>query len=188
MDLTLYTKRLVLTPLSEADLDITIEMFTDPEVLRFAGGIIEETEIRSEMPKWVRRGGNGCIGIWCISDRQSGEKLGTAALLPMPIEEDDTDFDLVVPNKMPEADIEVGYFLKQSAWGMGFATEACERVLRMAFEESPLVEVVATFEAGNDASQHVLEKCGFVDCGTRRCYAEEGPDFRITRDRWMKSR
>jgi RimJ/RimL family protein N-acetyltransferase len=138
------------------------------------------------MHVWTRRGGNGCIGIWCVSDRDSGEKFGSAALLPMPVEGDDTDFDLVVPGQMPEGDVEVGYFLKRSAWGKGYATEACKRILRMAFEDSPLTEVVATFEKGNSASQNVLEKAGFVDRGVMRCYGEDGPNFRITRDEWVR--
>ena len=125
------------------------------------------------------------LSVWCISDRGSGEKLGTAALLPIPIEEDDTDFDLVVPGRMPDGDVEIGYFLKQSTWGRGYATEAASRVIQMAFEDSPLTEVVATFEDGNASSQHVLEKVGFVDRGMRRCYGEDGPDFRITRAEWL---
>lgn len=186
MNLVLYSKRLALVPLDEADIDITVEMFTDPDVLRFAGGVMSEADIHRDMQVWTRRGGNGCIGIWCVTDRDSGEKLGSAALLPMPVEEDDTDFDLVVPGQMPEGDVEVGYFLKRSAWGKGYATEACKRLLRMAFEDSPLTEVVATFEKGNSASQNVLEKAGFVDRGVMRCYGEDGPNFRITRDEWVR--
>ena len=188
MEPVLLSNRLKLTPFVEDDVDIALAMFTDPEVLKYAGGAITEAEVRAELPKWVRRGGNGCIGIWCISDRASGEKLGTAALLPIPIEENDTDFDLVVPGRMPDGDVEIGYFLKRSAWGSGYATEAANRVIQMAFEDSPLTEVVATFEEGNVVSQKVLEKVGFVDFGTRRCYGEDGPDFRITRNEWLAAR
>lgn len=186
MKRVLYSKRLALVPLDETDIDIVVEMFTDPDVLRFAGGVMSEADIRRDMPTWTKRGGNGCIGIWCVSDRNSGEKFGSAALLPIPVEEDDTDFDLVIPDQMPEGDVEVGYFLKRSAWGKGYATEACKRLLRMAFEDSPLTEVVATFEKGNAASQNVLEKAGFVDRGVMRCYGEDGPNFRITRDEWVR--
>jgi RimJ/RimL family protein N-acetyltransferase len=185
MKRVLYSKRLALVPLDETDIDITVEMFTDPKVLRFARGIMSEAEIRQDMQVWTRRGGNGCIGIWCITDRDSGEKLGSAALLPMPVDEDETDFDLVIPGQMPDGDVEVGYFLKPSAWGKGYATEACNRVLKMAFEDSPLTEVVATFDAANVASRNVLEKAGFVDRGIMRCYGEDGPNFRITRDEWV---
>jgi RimJ/RimL family protein N-acetyltransferase len=183
-NLVLRSDRLSLTPLQASDVDLVIEMFTNPEVLRYAGGAMKEIEIRKDMANWTKRGGDGCIGIWCISDRNSGEKLGTAALLPIPVDEDDTDFSLVVPGQMPESDIEVGYFLKQSAWGEGYATESCKRLLRMAFEASPLTEVVATFEAGNAASRNVLEKSGFIDRGMMRCYGEDGPNYRITRDEW----
>jgi RimJ/RimL family protein N-acetyltransferase len=160
-------------------------MFTDPDVLKFAGGVVEEDEIRRDMSNWIKRGGNGCIGIWCISDRSSGEKFGSAALLPMPVEEDDTDFSLVIPGQTPGGDVEIGYFLKRSAWGKGYATEACRRLIRMAFEESHLTEVVATFEVGNVASRNVLKKAGFVDRGMTRCYGEDGPNYRITRDEWL---
>jgi len=188
MNLILYSERLTLTPLDASDVDLAIEMFTDPDVLKFAGGVMEEEKIRIEMSNWTKRGGNGCIGIWCVSDQGSGEQLGSAALLPIPVEEDDTDFGLVVPGRMPGGDIEVGYFLKRSAWGKGYATEACKRIIQMAFEESPLTEVVATFEAGNVASRNVLDKAGFVDRGTMRCYGEDGPNYRITREEWLKPR
>ena len=187
MNLVLYSKRLTFTPLNASDVDLAMEMFTDAEVLKFAGGVMEEDEIRRDMSNWTKRGGNGCIGIWCISDQGSGEKLGSAALLPMPVEEDDTDFSLVIPSRMPDRDVEIGYFLKRSAWGQGYATETCKRLIRMAFEESPLIEVVATFDIGNVASQNVLEKAGFLNRGTMQCYGEEGPNYRITHDEWLRS-
>jgi len=119
----LRSERLSLTPLQAPDVDLVIEMFTDPEVLRFAGGAMQEHEIRREMPNWTKRGGDGC-----------------------------------------------------------------NRVVRMAIEDSPLTEIVATFEVGNVASQHVLEKVGFVDYGMMRCYGEHGPNYRITRDEWRNQR
>jgi len=186
MNLELLSLRLSLKPLQADDLDLCLEMFTDPEVVKYADGLMSESTIRNEMANWTKRGGNGCIGIWCISDRLSGEKYGSAALLPIPIEEDDTDFDLVVPGKMPDGDIEVGYFLKRSAWSRGFATEACKLVLQFAFEKTPLHEVVATLEEENIASRNVLEKAGFRCHGSRRCYGEDGPDYRISRDEWSR--
>lgn len=182
MNLVIHSARLTLSPFHASDVDLAIEMFTDPEVLKYAGGAMEEHAVRAAMPNRTKRGGNGCIGIWCISSRDGGEKLGTAALLPMPIDEDGTDFSLVVPGKMPQCDVEVGYFLKRSAWGQGYATEACRRLVQAAFEESPLTEIVATFDLGNDRSRRVLEKAGFVDQGPKWTYGEDGPYFRITRD------
>jgi RimJ/RimL family protein N-acetyltransferase len=188
MNLALHTDRLTLLPLNMSDVDIAVELFTNPEVLRFTGGVMKQEEVHGELPNWIRRGGNGCIGVWCITCSDSGEKLGTGALLPMPVDEADTDWNLLIPGYMPDNDIEVGYFLKQSAWGKGYATEACSRLLKLAFEEIPLSEVVASYDAGNDASRSVLLKCGFAECGTRRCYGVDGPDLRITRAAWMAAK
>ncbi len=188
MNLALYSERLMLTPFSKDEQDMAIAMFTDADVLRYAGGPMPEEDIRASMDHWTRRGGNGCIGVWCIKDRDSEEKLGSVALLPIPVEAKSTDYSLVIPGSMPEGDIEVGYFLKQSAWGNGYATEACRRIVRFAFEESPLTEIVATFDKGNVASRNVLEKVGFVNHGTRRCYGVDGVDYRLRREDWLASR
>jgi len=188
MKLELLTERLRLYPFSLDDVDIALEMFTDPAVLKYAGGVVGPEEIHSDMPNWTKRGADGCIGVWCVSDRDTGEKYGSVALLPLPVDEDDTDFDLVVPGVMPDGDIETGYFLKPAAWGKGYATEVCKRMLQFSFEETPLNEVVATFDDGNLASRHVLTKAGFIDHGRTHCYGEDGPIYRITRDEWNERR
>ena len=172
MELELTTERLSLRPVALSDIDLAIEMFTDPAVVEYVGKLMTADEIADKMPTWTKRGGGGCIGLWCVADRQ-GEKFGSAALLPLSTDKDDTDWDLVVPNAMPEGDVEVGYILKKSAWGKGYATEACRRLLRFAFEQTPLVEVVATLDTENTNSRHVLDKCGLVLKGTRRAYAED---------------
>jgi RimJ/RimL family protein N-acetyltransferase len=186
MILELHTERLTLTPLVLTDFDLCFEMFTDPEVVEYGGGLMTKATIRKKMSDWIKRGGEGYIGIWCISDRRTGRKYGTVALLPMPIEENHNDFSLVTPGKIPGGDIEIGYFLKRSTWGRGYATEASRRLLDFVFQETPLKEVVATIDKDNAASRNVLKKLGFVDHGTMRCYGEDGPIYRITRDEWSK--
>jgi len=119
-------------------------------------------------------------------DKETGEKFGTSFLLPMPVEDDDTDYSLVVPGKTPDGAIEIGYCFKRSAWGKGYATEACGRLVRFAFEETPLDEIVASFYDENEASRHVLRKAGFADRGTMRCYGEDSPSYRISRREWIE--
>ena len=104
----------------------------------------------------------------------------------MPVEEPDNDFSLVIPGQMPDGDVEIGYFLKRSAWSKGYATEVCKRLLEFAFQESPLNEVLASVNEENVASKNVLEKSGFVDGGRMRCYGEDSPIWRITRDEWAE--
>ena len=185
MNLELKSPRLVLVPFTPDDIDLSLELFTDPAVLEHAGGAMSEADIREKMPDWVKRGGGGCIGVWTIRDRETGEKYGSAALLPMPVEATETDYGFA-PDEIPAGDIEIGYYLKRSAWGSGFATEACRRLLEFAFTKSPLEEVVANFSRENLASKRVLEKAGFNDNGTMRCYGTEGPNYRISREEWLQ--
>lgn len=184
MDLELFTERLRLTPLADADIDIVLQIWTDPEVVKYVCDVTPESEIRAEMPDAIKRGGNGGIGEWVIRDRVTDEKLGSIFLMPMPTDRDEVDYDLLVMGQLPDADIEIGYFLKPSAWGQGYATEVCKRVLDLAFREESLNEVVASVDDENAASKHVLEKSGMRDHGRGMSWGKDSAMYRITRDQW----
>ena len=188
MNLVFESERLAYRPLTEADFDLAIAQWTDPAVVKYtADRTYSQEEIVEEMPIVVRRCAGGCIGIWCILERTTKEKLGSVFLLPLPTDQDDTDWNLVQGDGIPEGDIEIGYILKKSAWGKGYATEACKRLLRFAFEVSPLEEIVAVTDPQNTASQRVLEKCGLIHQGLIPAYARHYPGFRITRRQWSES-
>ena len=184
MELVLKSERLLLRPLAEGDLDLSLDLLTDPAVMKYAGKARSREQLVRQMPLSLRCCAGGAIGIWCVTDPPSGERLGTAVLLPLPIETEDINWDLLAGEDLPEGDIEIGYLLKKSAWGRGYATEACKRLLRFAFEETPLQEVVAVTDPDNAASQNVLRKCGLHSEGLRRAYREQIPGFRITRAQW----
>ncbi len=60
MNLDLMTERLRLKPLAQTDVDIAVEMFTDPAVVKYMGNqLMSEDEICKEMAIWMKRGGNG---------------------------------------------------------------------------------------------------------------------------------
>ena len=187
MNLDLKSERLLLRPFAETDSDVAIELFTDPAVIRYVCETYTEQQVVEEMPKYTKRCAGGCIGAWCVVERATQEKLGMAILLPLPIEEDDRNWDLVVGDDVPDCEIEIGYILKKSAWGKGYATEATKRLLKFAFEETPLEELVATTNSENTASQRVLEKSGLVYEGMRRAYAVDCPGYRITRQQWLEN-
>ena len=185
MELQLITERLALRPLSTNDVSLVIEMFTDARVMQYAGGTIPKKKIVGEMQMYTHRGGNGCIGVWCMCDLATGERLGTIALTPLPVDKDDMDWGQLVEDQLPVGEIEIGYFLKRSAWGNGYATEAVKRILRFAFEDSPLEKVVAVIEPENIGSRRILEKTGFSTTGIRRAYGEDLPGFQIIREDWL---
>ncbi|NMM44151.1 GNAT family N-acetyltransferase [Rhodospirillaceae bacterium KN72] len=185
-DLFLTTERLNLRPTGAEDADLAVDIFTDAEVMRHFGPVMSDADARKEAVLAERRGAGGRIGVWTIIDKATEEKLGTVFLLPLPVEEPDTPWYQVVADRYPDDDVEVGYLLKRSAWGRGYATEACRRVLRFAFDETPLEEIVAITAPANTASQHVLRKCGMVETGMRRAYGEDCPGFQMTRRDWAE--
>ncbi|TVY69353.1 putative N-acetyltransferase p20 [Fusarium oxysporum f. sp. cubense] len=64
---------------------------------------------------------------------------------------------------------EMGYWLAETAWGKGYATEAAKALIRWCFETWPeLNRIEACANGGNKASQNVLRKSGLVEEGTRR--------------------
>lgn len=184
-DLTLETERLILRPFLAEDVDLTREMLLDPEVMKYVADIPEGFDVEAEHTKVCQRGAGGRIGLWCVMLKETHEKIGNVILLPLPIDLEDTDWDSVVPDRYPDAEIETGYLFRQSAWGKGYATEACRRIVRFGFEMTELDKIVAVTDPDNAASRHVLEKCGLRYLGTRRAYQyDDCTSFAISRADW----
>lgn len=63
---------------------------------------------------------------------------------------------------------ELGYWIGQPYWNMGFATTTIKAMLKIAFEDWELERVDAFTMQGNEASQRVLEKSEFTYEGVKR--------------------
>ena len=57
---------------------------------------------------------------------------------------------------------EIGYWLTESCWGRGIATDAVRSMVPAAFEAFDIVRLEAGIFSSNPSSMRVLEKCGFV--------------------------
>ena len=60
-----------------------------------------------------------------------------------------------------EGAVELGYWVAEEYWGNGYATEACEKLIRRAFDELDVTEIYASYRYDNKQSGRVLEKLGF---------------------------
>lgn len=188
MSLVFESERLIFRPLSSDDIDIEVEMWTAPEVVKYiTGEAATKEDVEKDMPMVMQRAGGGSICIWTLAVKETGEKIGHAVLLPLPVEAEDTEWHLLGSDGFPDREIEIGYVLKRAAWGNGYATEACRRLLDFAFSETALDTIVATTDENNKASKQVLRKCGLIDQGHVRAFAEHVPGFKITRDQWMSN-
>ena len=143
----LETDRLIFELYTDRDKEDFIDLLTDPVVMRFVdkGPLnLQQAEMlwRKLMLEFYP---DGVETIWAVFSKDDRRYVGNASLRPRP--ERQTDW-------------EIGYYLKPAEWGKGFATEIASRLVRYGVEVAGLDEVYATVDKDNDASIHVLEKCG----------------------------
>jgi RimJ/RimL family protein N-acetyltransferase len=86
------------------------------------------------------------FGFWAIVEKSTGDVLGWFHLRPESADRPD--------------EVELGYRLRTSAWGNGYATEGSRALVEMGFAELGVKRVYATTMVVNVASRRVLEKAG----------------------------
>jgi RimJ/RimL family protein N-acetyltransferase len=175
----LETERLLLRRLTPADGDRLAELDADPQVtFHITGGPPEFTDamLRHWLAEYERWPG---LGVWAAVERASGQFLGWFHLRP---EDGATDV------------LELGYRLKRSAWGNGYATEGSRALVAKAFRELGAARVVAYSMAVHAASRRVMEKAGLRYLRTfhadwpYRIPGDEQGDvaYAITREEWAR--
>jgi RimJ/RimL family protein N-acetyltransferase len=180
----LTTERLTLRRLTAADEDNLVELDGDAAVMRFltGGRATSREEIRSILlPRFMsfyeRYEG---FGFWAAEERTTGQFIGWFHFRPRKTDPRDDE-------------IELGYRLRQSAWGKGYATEGCRALIDKGFTELGVELVFAQTMAMNLASRRVMEKCGLTYVHT---FFEDWPDpiegadqgeveYALTKADWM---
>jgi RimJ/RimL family protein N-acetyltransferase len=152
MEIVLETERLILRRFTEDDVDNLVALDSDPEVMRYLnGGIATPREVveREILPRflsyYVRYDG---FGVWAAVEKSSGEFIGWFSLRP--------------PDEGRRDEMELGYRLRRSAWGQGYATEGARALIRKDFTELGVQRVIANTYEHNVASRRVMEKMGMT--------------------------
>jgi RimJ/RimL family protein N-acetyltransferase len=147
----LQASRLLLRVPGEEDADFMLKLFSDPNVNRFllssrpySREIILEGIARSQACHSANK-----FSRWILQLKSNGEPVGHAGLLVKEIE------------SVPE--LELGYALKPSAWGKGYAFEAAAATLEYAFAKLGRDRVVAITHPENRASIRLAERIGMVN-------------------------
>jgi RimJ/RimL family protein N-acetyltransferase len=152
MHVFLETERLVLRWLTTADADNLLELDSDPAVIRFLSGgtptprDVIEHEI---LPRFLRDSERyDGFGVWAAIEQSTGDFLGWFSLRP---------HDGGNPGE-----VTLGYRLRQTAWGKGYATEGARALIRKGFTELGVRRVIATTYQDNLASRRVMEMAGMT--------------------------
>jgi RimJ/RimL family protein N-acetyltransferase len=170
---TLETDRLILHMLRESDLDACAEMYADPEVMRYIGDgqplpwLLARRKLARMVGHWSRRG----YGLWAAEERCSGVLVG--------------HIDFWKPKWWPGFGL--GWRLRRSFWGRGYATEAARTALQFAFARLEQPYVISLIHPGNAASIRVAERLGERRVGSTKVMGKPALKYRITREEWEAS-
>ncbi len=152
MHVYLETDRLVLRRFTEADEDNLVDLDSDAAVMRFVSGgtptpsaVIQHDILPYFLHYYERFAG---YGFWAAIEKSTGTFLGWFHFRPL---------DEARPDE-----VELGYRLRQSAWGQGYATEGSRALIHKGFTELGVQRVVASTDAVQDTSRRVLEKAGLT--------------------------
>lgn len=155
----LETERLILRQFSPDDADNLFELDSDPEVVRFTtnlGQPIEYTVIQNQiLPEYLsyyeKYSG---YGYWAAIEKSSQAFIGWFFFRPA------VHASYFNPMLADVSDIELGYRLRKTAWGKGYATEGSKALIFKGFCELETQRVVSVALAANVASYRVMEKAG----------------------------
>ncbi len=177
--MTIETARLRLRDWREEDIEPFIRHLNVEPVMRWLGGVRtpeqQRSSVRERFMVWQETLG---FTFWAVERKSDGELLGFCGLKIA----DDAGSPV-------EGQLEIGWRLREDAWGQGYAREAAAASLDFAFGRLEAPHVVALTVAGNAASWGLMERLGM----TRRPDLDyEGPDwaegrvivYRIERERW----
>ena len=150
MKTEIKTKRMILRPMSDTEIEALIERTPSDELRAAYGEMLSGCKSDPENRVWY--------APWAMTLKDTQEYVG----------------DLGFKGPVKKHAVEIGYGVLPEYEGQGYTTEAVQAMTQWAFQQKDVVFVEAETEPENKASQRVLEKCGFAPDGTT---GEEGPRF-----------
>ena len=145
------TERLRLRTWEEADLAPFAEHCNSPEVMRWTGDVQDEAGIRAGFDRVISCQAEYGHCLWIVERKSDRALLGFCGLKRV------TD---QAPGLI--GDFEIGWRLREDAWGQGFAREAATASLDLAFGRFGAPHVIAFTVAGNEASWGLMERLGMT--------------------------
>lgn len=126
-------------------------MNADPEVMRYFPSLLSAEQTNAGIDIWRQAFIEASWSNWAVELRESGEFIGFIGLS--------------VPRRQLPCSpcVEIGWRLKRSAWGHGYAAEGASECLRVGFEQLGLQEIVSFTTVANLRSVAVMKRIGMCD-------------------------
>jgi len=147
------TERLVLRRELPGDLAVWLEHMNTPEVTARVGGVQSPEKVAEGFARMAAAAAEGLLSFYFLALRADGTLIGKGGLSRI-----DTP---VAPDELRGA-VQVGWTLRADFWGRGYAREAGEAALALAFERIALPRVYAQTSQSNSASWGLMERLGMA--------------------------
>ena len=145
------TDRLILRTWEPADRAEFLRHCNTPAVTRYLGGVqsAEESSAAFErIDAYQRDSGHT---FWIVERKSDGALLGFCGLKS------------VGDEGMPiDGEVEIGWRLREDAWGQGYAREAAEAALAWGWKNLGASRIVAITTPGNEPSWRLMERLGMT--------------------------
>jgi len=146
------TERLRLRTWDDDDESRFFELMNTPAVMRWLGGLQTPDEWNAAVQRLKRYDQDYGFTFWLVERESDSEILGFCGLKRAN-----------APGAAAIAgEIEIGWRLREDAWGKGYAKEAAVASLDLAFSRFEAERVVAVTAAGNAASQGLMKRLGMA--------------------------
>jgi RimJ/RimL family protein N-acetyltransferase len=142
------TERLVLRDWREEDWEPFWEGTNTPAVMRWLGGVCDDAKRRGAQDRLLSYARDHGHTFWVLERKDDSAIIGFCGLKRSNQEGG------------PIGMMEVGWRLREDAWGKGYAKEAARASLDLAFERFGADEVVALTVAGNEGSWGLMQRLG----------------------------
>ncbi|MFK5890823.1 MAG: GNAT family N-acetyltransferase [Flavobacteriaceae bacterium] len=135
------------------DLKVLSEINSDPEVMEHFPSTLSKKETEDLLKRLINHYNEKGYTYYATEILGIGELIGFIGLAYQSYK---TDFS-------PATDI--GWRLKKSTWGKGYATEGAKRCLEYAFNELKLNKIFSVCTINNSKSENVMKKIGLIKKG-----------------------
>lgn len=199
----LKTERLELIPLRNEHREHTMKLDMDPEVMKtvaFGRPFTEDEAI--QVHTWLMQSAQTLPGYGCWAGFSQGEFVGWWIIAAVPEQDapsspasssSDSSDGEASPLRFQPGKTEYGFRVSPKFWGKGFAKEGAREMVRHAFEDLELAEVIGETMTVNAASRAVMAGSGlkhvetfFNTYDTPPAGIEEGEvRYSIKREEWL---
>ncbi len=142
----LRSRRLGFRPWSDADIDLAMAVWGDPEVTRLIGGPFSPGQVRERLAREIATAQSHGVQYWPMFLLATDEHVGCCGLRPYTAE---------------DGVYEIGVHVRRVHWGYGYAPEATRTVIAYSFAALGVRALFAGHHPANMASRRILERLGF---------------------------